>query len=119
MWKARVEGRQKRAPAAKSVLCVGSGGGPPAHNFVRESFRPGLSQEPLHITSQPQSDESCILFSYQDEADHSASVEGHFRQISIVPKTLFLILDGIFMSYGMCLEKIWLVFTHNSHFMAH
>ena len=50
---------------------------------------------------------------------HSASVEGQFRQISIVPKTLSLILDDIFRSYGMCLENIWLVFMHFSHFMAH
>ena len=50
---------------------------------------------------------------------HSASVEGQFRQISIVPKTLSLILDDIVRSYGMCLENIWLVFMHFSHFMAH
>ena len=50
---------------------------------------------------------------------HSASEEGHFRQISIVPKTFFLIFDDIFRSYGMCLENIWLVFMHFSHFMAH
>ena len=49
----------------------------------------------------------------------SASVEGQFRQISIVAKTLSLILDDIFRSYGMCLKKIWQVFTHDSDFMAH
>ena len=58
-------------------------------------------------------------FRKTSEGGHSASEEGHFRQISIVPKTHFLILNDIFRSYGMCLKKIWQVFTHNSDFMAH
>ena len=49
---------------------------------------------------------------------HSASVEGQFRQISIVPKTLSLILDDIFRSYGMCLQNRWLIFMHDFLFMA-
>ena len=91
-------------------------------NKIWRTFTQSASQffPDLYYKSWSRRIQSLLLASRDPiEPGHSASVEGQFRQISIVPKTLSLILDDIVRSYGMCLENIWLVFMHFSHFMAH